>query len=129
MTLYAGDSIPPAADLALSDVVADLDLALVLGALTLFGPHRDRYVLVHHVVPSMGLLTLQTRVAEACGAAPDSYFGAGRWTPHVTLARRVRGAELPDLLRVLGACAAVDHPFRVTRCRRWDSVERRTWLL
>ena len=116
-------------DLALSDLVADLDLAVVLGALTLFGPHRDRYVLVHQVVPSGELLALQTRVAEVCGAGAGSHFGAGRWTPHVTLARRVRGAELPDLLHVLAGCSAVDHPVRVTRCRRWDSVERRTWLL
>ena len=129
LTLFAGASVAPEVDVQLSDLVAGLDLSARLGALSLFGPQRERYVLVHQVVPSAALLELQAAVAAACGADHSGYFGPGRWTPHVTVARRVRPEDLPRMLRVLGAGGVVDHAVRITRCRRWDSVERRTWLL
>jgi len=129
ITLYAGDTVTAEMDAALDGVVADLVLPLRLGALTLFGPHRERFVLVHAVVPSVELLEVQRRVAAVCRADPTGHFGAGHWTPHVTLARRLPAAVVGDALTVLTSCSAVGQPARVTRCRRWDSVARRTWLL
>jgi 2'-5' RNA ligase len=129
LTLFAGPEIPAAAEPLLEDLVTTLALTLEVGALMLFGPHRDRYILVHQVVPTAGLLALQTEVAAVCGADPAGHFGPGHWSPHVTVARRVPGPQLPQVLAVLGAAAAVGHPARVTRCRRWDSDARRTWLL
>jgi 2'-5' RNA ligase len=116
-------------DAALSSVVTGLHLPVRLGALTLFGPHRDRFVLVHQVVPTVELLRLQRRVAEICRAAESGYFAAGRWTPHVTVARRVPGRDLPAVLEVVAGVSAVDEVATVTHCRRWDSDARRTWLL
>jgi 2'-5' RNA ligase len=114
---------------ALSSLMTGLHLPVRLGALTLFGPHRDRFVLVHQVVPSVELLHLQRRVAEICEAAELGYFAAGRWTPHVTVARRVPAPDLPAVLEVLAGVSAVDQVATVTQCRRWDSDARRTWLL
>lgn len=101
LTLFAADQLPAAAEEALSVLVSGLVLDLQLGALTLFGPRRDQLVLVHAVVASMALLQLQQAVAAACEAETDSYFAPGRWTPHVTLARRMSVAELPAALRLL----------------------------
>jgi 2'-5' RNA ligase len=129
ITLYAGDVISPAAEPALGRAIADLHLTLELGALMLFGPHRERYVLVHAVVPSAALLYVQGRVAEACAASPASYFAPGRWSPHVTVARRVRAGDVPGMLAALAYSSAVGRSAVVTRCRRWDSLARRTWLL
>jgi 2'-5' RNA ligase len=128
ITLFAGDTLAPDSDLRLPGLVAGLDLHLRLGGLMLFGPHRDRFVLVHQVVPSIALLQLQQRVAEVCGGS-DSYFAPGEWTAHVTLARRLGRAQIPEALGALLPCSAVGHPLRVSRCRRWDSDGRRTWLL
>ena len=129
LTLYAGESVAPETDVALSLALADLDLPLELGSIMLFGPHRGRFVVVHSVVPTTGLLVVQRRVAELCGADPTGYFGPGRWSPHVTVARRVAGSQLAAVLDVVAAASAVAQPVRVRECRRWDSVHRRTWLL
>ena len=129
LTLFAGDRVTAGMEAALSSVVAGLHLPVRLGALTLFGPHRERYVLVHQVVPSMELLRLQRVVAEICEATGSGYFAAGRWAPHVTVARRVPGRDLPAVLEVLADVSAVDELATVTQCRRWDSDTRRTWLL
>jgi 2'-5' RNA ligase len=129
LTLWAGAGILPESEALLSSAVAGLSLPLQLGAVMLFGPHRDRYVLVHAVVASAALLELQRRVAEVCGADPAGYFGPGRWTPHVTVARRVLATQLPDVLAELTSVSAVDRAIDVTECRRWDSDARRTWLL
>ena len=129
ITLFAAAEITPAADQALPALVADLHLSLQLGALMLFGPHRDRFVLVHAVVPSNDLLELQRVVGRTCGADRDSYFAPGRWAPHVTVARRVTAAELPAALSALAPVGAADQPMRITQCRRWDGVARRSWLL
>ncbi len=129
VTLYAGDVVTVEMDAALSSLMVGLELPVRLGALTLFGPHRDRFVLVHQVVPTVELLRLQRRVAEICGAAASGYFAAGRWTPHVTVARRVPARDLPAVLEVVASVSAVEQVATVTQCRRWDSDARRTWLL
>lgn len=129
LTLYAGTDIPAAAELVLAELMRGLRLRVQLGAVMVFGPACGSYVLVHSVVPSVGLLTLQQAVAEACDAEPNGHFAAGCWTPHVTLARRMSADQVPAALAVLARCAGVGQPVEVTRCRRWDSVERRTWLL
>jgi len=129
VTLWAGAEIAAVAEGALAVLVADLGLAVELGPLTLFGPARGSYVLVHALVPSMDLLELQSAVAGTCAAEPSSYFAPGRWTPHVTLARRMRPEQLAAALTALAPCSGVGQPIWITRCRRWDSVARRDWLL
>jgi 2'-5' RNA ligase len=127
VTLFAADALAPDADARLPEVVAGLDLALRIGSVLLFGPRRGGFVVVRQVVPSQPLLDLQARVAAVCGAATDGQFGPGRWTPHVTLARRVPTAQVGPALAALGDLAELVAGVR--RCRRWDSEQRETWEL
>ena len=113
-TLWAGAEVDPADDQALPGVFAGLDLELVVGNLLLFGPRRHGYVLVRPVTPSAALLDLQQRVVRALGAPAYAGFEAGRWTPHVTLARRVGLEQVGPSLQALADAP----PERVTRVRR-----------
>jgi 2'-5' RNA ligase len=129
VTLFAGPTLSGASEVALGTAVVGLSLTLQIGALMLFGPHRGRFVLVHQVVPDRGLLELQSTVAAACDADRAGYFGPGRWSPHLTVARRVPAVDLPAMLTVLAGASAVGREVRITRCRRWDSDARRSWLI
>lgn len=126
ITLYAADRIPPAAEQELRDVVADLRLQVQIGSVLVFGPRRDRCVLVRAVAATLDLLRIQQRVADVCGADPEGQFGAGRWSPHVTVARRVPLAAVGPALRVLGEQTVTAS---ITACRRWDGETRTEWLL
>lgn len=88
--------------------MADLQLQLQLGGLMIFGPRRGRAVLVRQVVPTIALLELQAKVAEICRAEARGQFAPGRWTPHVTLARRMPPDQLPEAIAVLDR--TVDRP-------------------
>jgi 2'-5' RNA ligase len=127
ITLYAAEAISPEADAALPGTVAGLDLIVRVGSVMVFGPRRGRYVLVRQVVVSAELLTVQRRVADACGAEPGGQFGPGRWSPHVTLAPRVLAEQVSPALVVLGAEDELET--RVTACRRWDGERRTAWWL
>ena len=128
VTLWAGDALDPAADALLPELFAGLDLELVVGSVLLFGPRRGSFVLVRAVVASAALLDLQRRVGQTCGAAAYPGFEDGRWSPHVTLARRVGVDQVgPSLV------ALADSPpeliTRIRSARRWDSDTRRAWSL
>ena len=127
VTLFAGDTLDEAADARLPEVVADLRLVLRVGAVLIFGPRRGTHVVVRQVVVSRELLDLQARVAALCGADPAGTFGPGRWTPHVTLARRVPTAQVSPVLAALGELPELEATVR--RCRRWDSDRREAWDL
>ena len=129
LTLLAVDTLPAEAEATLPELMAGLDLTLQLGALMIFGPRRGRVVLVRQVTPSIGLLRLQDQVGEVCGTAVDGHFEPGRWSPHVTLARRLPTDQIGRALEVLGRSA--DQPLlaRVTKCRRWDGSRKVAWLL
>lgn len=132
ITLFAADALPEGTDPVLPSAVAGLDLLLMLGSPMVFGPRgqsRDSYVLVRQVVPSLELLELQRRVALMCEAAEDGPFGPGRWSPHLTLARRVSAEQVGLALTALSTGRAREPAVRITACRRWDSVARRDWLL
>ena len=129
LTLFAADAISPTAERVLPDLVAGLDIEIQIGALLLFGPRRGRVILVRQVTPSVDLLRLQAQVAVACRAAVDGQFGPGRWSPHVTLARRVPLDRVGDVLAALDRTADRPVPARVTQCRRWDGTAKAAWLL
>jgi 2'-5' RNA ligase len=127
VTLFAADRLDPGADDELPGLVAGLDLPVRVGGLLAFGPRRGSLVLARQVVVDRALLELQTAVAALCGAEPDGHFGPGRWTPHVTLARRVPVERLSAVVQALGdlpELAAISRG-----CRRWDSDQRVTWEL
>jgi 2'-5' RNA ligase len=127
VTLWAGPLVPPEVDTALPALVAGLDLTLLLGSLLVFGPRRGQVVLVRQVVASAALLHLQTRVAERCGVEPDSHVAPGRWSPHVTLARRVPVERLGEVVATLGQVPDLTATVRV--CRRWDGDAKVAWDL
>ena len=127
LTLYAADAIPGTAESALPEIVAGIDLTVRVGAVMIFGPRNGTCILVRQVLASVELLQLQQRVALACEADPKGQFGAGRWSPHVTLARRVLSDDVGKAVSVLGSHGEVDA--RIQRCRRWDGKRRTAWWL
>jgi 2'-5' RNA ligase len=127
VTLYAGAALDAEVDERLPQLFSGLDLAFRIGSVLLFGPRRGQVVLVRQVVPTGALLALQQEVATLCGASPDGQFGAGRWTPHVTLARRVPVGQVGAVLTALAEVPELDVTSR--DCRRWDSDRRETWSL
>jgi 2'-5' RNA ligase len=129
LTLFAADAVPESAERALPDLVADLELEIQLGGVLLFGPRRGKVILVRAVTASVELLALQSAVGGLSGADPDGQFGPGRWTPHVTLARRLGLDQVGEALVALDR--TVDRPLRarIVACRRWDGVRKTAWLL
>ena len=127
ITLYAADAIPEAAESVLPGIVAGIDLSVQIGALMIFGPRKGECILVRHVAASVELLELQQRVAAACGADPNGQFGFGRWSPHVTLARRVSSEHVGKAVKVLGPHGELNATAQ--RCRRWDGRRRVAWWL
>lgn len=128
VTLWAGDLVEPADDEALPALFAGLGLELVVGSLLLFGPRRLGYVLVRPVTPSAALLDLQQRVVQVLRTPAYAGFEGGRWTPHVTLARRVDVEQVGPSLRAL-AGAPSELVTHVRDARRWDSDRKHTWSL
>jgi hypothetical protein len=96
---------------------------LALAGLVLF-PHGDRVVLARAVVPTPELLRLHAAVAEAVSGWGDPlpHSAPGDWTPHVTLARRLRRDQLPIALDVIDADPIDARPAGL---RVWDAAERR----
>ncbi len=133
VTLYAGTDLNAGADDALPALVAGLDLTVELGSPICFSSRPRQggptYILVRQVVTSVALLTLQRQVAELCGAGLGGQFGPGRFTPHVTLARRMTGAQVGAALDLLSAGATAERSAYLTRARRWDGTLKRDWLL
>ena len=127
ITLYAADAIPEGAESVLPEIVAGVNLTVHIGALMIFGPRKSESILVRHVAASVQLLELQQRVARACAADPAGQFGLGRWSPHVTLARRVSSDHLGTAVSVLGSRGELDAT--IQRCRRWDGRRRIAWWL
>jgi 2'-5' RNA ligase len=129
LTLYAANAFAARVESALTDVAGDLDLQVQLGPLMIFGPRRGQFILVRSVTASAELLRLQARVAEVCHADPTGQFGPGRWSPHVTLARRVPVDRAGTVLAALDRTADRSVSTRITQCRRWDGRARTAWLL
>ncbi|NQX35156.1 2'-5' RNA ligase family protein [Herbiconiux sp. VKM Ac-2851] len=123
------------------EVAVALPLPVVLGAPMLFGA-GERRVLVRSVLPSAGLLALHAAVhahlaagaraetAAGAGAGVDAGAGTdgggvqdalhtrpGEWTPHVTLARRIRLEQVPAALALLGGDIAGE----IVGLRHWNA--------
>ncbi|HKV18863.1 MAG TPA: 2'-5' RNA ligase family protein [Mycobacterium sp.] len=119
VTLTVADRMDDAVDDALRPLLRQLPMPCTIGAPMLFG--RGPFVLVRLLIPSGELLALQAAVHEVClphmSPGPLPHADPGHWTPHVTMARRVRGERLADALSVP----------RMSRDRRGTAVALRHW--
>lgn len=103
---------------AFAEAVAQLPIALTLGEPTVFA-HGDRGVLARRVLLDPELEAVHRAIHASVPPGEDApYTAPGQWTPHVTLARRLR---LVDLDRALGLLGPVRSGFGVS-LRRWDSA-------
>jgi 2'-5' RNA ligase superfamily protein len=123
VTLTVGQRIDPAVDDGLREPARQLPMDCLIGAPMVFG-HRT-LTLVRLIVPSSGLLRLHASVDSIC--APHLFGEAfphvrpDRWTPHVTLSRRLPPSDLAAALDAIGADDLVG---RFARLRRWDGDAR-----
>lgn len=113
LTLLARADLGAVDASALADSVS---FPVTLGAPLLFGT-GDRRVLARSIVPTTELLALHTAVHRASGSGADApHTAPGEWTPHVTLARRLRAADLAEALGVVGG----EIDAEAVAVRRWD---------
>ncbi len=124
VTLAVAESISPDVDELLRPVSTRLPLDALIGAPVLFG--RTSAVFARLLVPSSELLALHAEVHRLCrphlSPAPMANSLPGQWTAHVTLARRVGGAQLGRALRIAGRPAQIEGSF--AGLRRWDGNKR-----
>lgn len=128
VTLTAAAHIDAGADADLTDLATRLPMPCLLGAPMVFG--RGTVTLVRLAVPSAELLEFQRSVSETVAAqlTSGSYLHTqpGRWTPHVTLCRRLPAEQLPTALGVIAA-RSIEGEFAALR--RWDGDARVDHLL
>ena len=95
----------------------------------LFG--RANAVFARLLVPTSELLALHAEVHRLClphlAPAPMANSLPGQWTAHVTLARRVGGAQLGQALRIAGRPSQIEGSF--AGLRRWDGKKRAEYPL
>ena len=124
VTLAVAESISAEVDGLLSPVSERIPLDCAVGAPVLFG--RTSAVFARLIVPTAELLSLHAEVHRLCGPyllpAPMPNSLPGQWTAHVTLARRVGGAQLGRALRIAGRPPQLKGRFACLR--RWDGNKR-----
>jgi 2'-5' RNA ligase len=120
VTLAVAERIAADVDELLSPVSQQLPLGAAIGAPVLFG--RANVVFARLVVPTSDLLALHAEVHRLCRPhlepGPMSNTLPGQWTAHVTVARRVGGAQLGRALRIAGRPSQIDGRF--AGLRRWE---------
>lgn len=106
----------------LSGLADLLPLTLRLGGVLLF-PRSRQAVISWQVVVTASLAEFHRRVDAAIGPADERYAHTApdRWTPHLTMARRVR---LADLCAAVEAVDLSPHVGEVTGLRIWDATTR-----
>jgi len=124
VTVAVAAQIAPEVDDRLRTLSDRLPFDCIVGAPMLFG--RSPFVLVRLLVPSAELLETQRQVHDI--ALPHLLPGPvdntlpDRWTPHVTLARRVDAEQLSRVLD--NRALSRELPGRVVGLRRWDGDQR-----
>ncbi|MBF6330015.1 2'-5' RNA ligase family protein [Nocardia transvalensis] len=102
-------------------------LPVRLGGLVVFGARNP--ILVRLVVPTESLLDLQRRIFSVIARCPGvpANIQPDAWTPHVTLARRLRPQQLGEAIHAVAADR--DFPATVEGIRRWDGDRRVEWAI
>jgi 2'-5' RNA ligase len=129
VTLAVAERISPDVDAVLRPVAQRLPVGCTVGASLLFG--RSNAVLARLIVPTAELLVLHADVHRICGPylvpAPMPNSLPGQWTAHVTLARRVGGAQLGRALRISARPSEIHAT--LAGLRRWDGSKRVDYLI
>jgi len=124
VTLSVAEHMDDAVDDALRPLLRMLPFRATIGAPMLFG--RGPFTLVRLLIPSIELLALHAAVHEACQphmpSGPLPHADPGHWTPHVTLARRVKAERLADALSLQRMSR--DRPAIAVGLRHWDGNNR-----
>jgi 2'-5' RNA ligase superfamily len=124
VTLIAAEHIGADVDELLTPLARRLPVRCAIGAPVLFG--RADVVFTRLVVPSSELLDLHAEAHRVCGPhlvpGPMPNSLPGRWTAHVTLARRVGGPHIGRAVGIAGRPAQIDGRF--AGLRRWDGDKR-----
>lgn len=124
VTLLVAEQIAPDVDALLRPLNQRLPLPCTIGAPVLFG--KGGAVVARLVVPTAELLALHAEVHRhgsahlVPGPAPNSL--PGQWTAHVTLARRVHGAQLGRAVHIASRPAQLHGSF--AGLRRWNGNKR-----
>ena len=124
VTVAVAERIAPDVDALLQPIAQRLPLECGVGAPLLFG--QSNAVLARLIVPTAELLSLHADVHRVCGPhllpGPLPHSLPDQWTAHVTLARRIEGAQLGPVLRIAGQPPEIRG--RLAGLRRWDGTER-----
>jgi hypothetical protein len=119
-TMVVAEHIASDVDALLRPLSQRLPLDCVVGAPVLFG--RAKVVLARLVVPTSELLALHAETHRLClpHVTPEPMPNClpDQWTAHITLARRVGGAQLGRALRVAGRPSEIHGT--IAGLRRWD---------
>lgn len=126
VTVGVTSELDPAVEPSLSAVAGRLPLPCVLSGAQIFEHRSD--ILVRAVQPSESLLALHAEVAGLLSGSPGlpANLLPGAWLPHVTLARRLRGAQTASALALLDWTPLAG---RFVAIRRWDGDARLEWRL
>ncbi len=119
VTLAVRDELAPS---SLEPFAARLPLDLRLGGAVVFAAGA-RFVLARPVVLTRDLLELHADIVRTVGPAPAAYrvTAAGRWMPHLTLARRMTSDQVGQALAIVGAGEVSG---RLEGLRVWDGEAR-----
>ncbi|WP_114559734.1 2'-5' RNA ligase family protein [Desertihabitans aurantiacus] len=109
---------PAALPVLLAPVLDRLPLPLRPGPLAVFG--TGPFVLVRTCTVDAALLALHRDLVGRVGPPAVEHGEVGAWVPHLTLARRLDGAQVGRALELLGAAPAG----LLTGARVWDSTRR-----
>ena len=123
ITCVVRPSIPQLSRAALGAALS-LPLDLAIGDPIFFG-EGDRRVLARSVVPTTQVLDVHASLHTLIGdGGPDApHTRPGEWVPHITLARRIRLADIPRALQLIDdAHSSPPSAFATaTHLRRWDA--------
>jgi 2'-5' RNA ligase len=120
LTLASAGQLPPGAAAALADALRALPIQVRLDGLHFFGGRAG--VLAWVVDGGSTLRDLQAKVWSALdGADRNPQHEPGTWTPHISLARRLRPEQAPLAAVALGGIVAGG---TLNRARSYDSVTR-----
>jgi len=130
VTLVAVPTLPEGAEPRLTEVAGGrLPLLGSWGEVAAFG--HGPWTLVWLVDPSAGMRRLHADVAGVCEVPAEDLTAPDRWTPHVTLARRVTAHDLETVRGLVSGPVGAAAGTRVaaTTVRRWDGAAKVDWVV